>query len=97
MRNIILGIILGFIISLSLSVIAEDTQPVESFLKLDNQTLRVIKVETETKDIKYDCSTLAKQKETIEAQKAREIAQRDKEIAEVDGLIAKCVELGITK
>ena len=69
----------------------------EEYTKLDENTIKVIKIETKEVEHTYNYNFLLKQRETILAQKEREMAQRDKELAEVDALIAECVKLGITK
>ena len=64
-------------------------------IKIDENTIKVIRQETQTKEATYSYGDLIKQKETIEKQKVDEMARRDAEIAEVDVLIAECVKLGV--
>ena len=67
------------------------------FIKISDNEMKVIKVETKEIEVVYNLNFLIKQRKTIQAQKNREMAQRDKELAEVDDLIAKCKELGIVE
>ena len=66
-------------------------------IKIDDNTIKVVKTETKEVENTYNYDFLIKQKATIEAQKAREMALRDEELAEVDTLIAECIKLGITE
>jgi len=67
------------------------------FIKISDNEMKVIKVETKEIEVVYNLNFLIEQRKTIQAQKNREMAQRDKELAEVDDLIAKCKELGIVE
>ena len=67
------------------------------FIKISDNEMKVIKVETKEIEVVYNLNFLIEQRKTIQVQKNREMAQRDKELAEVDDLIAKCKELGIVE
>lgn len=68
-----------------------------TFQKIDNQTIEVEKTETTTKTVQYNCEFLVNQKKVIEEQKTRDNVQRDLEIAEIDELLLECIKMGIGK
>lgn len=63
--------------------------------KKDSNTIRVIAIETVTKDNDFSRNYLEEQRVNILAQKAQQIAERDKEIAEIDLLLGECVRLNV--
>ena len=67
------------------------------YIKINENEMKVIKVETKEIEVVYNLNFLIEQRKTIQAQKEREITQRDKELTEVDNLIVKCKELGIVE